>query len=97
MVVLILAGAYFACLWAGDSRIYLLHDRALQRLTRDHSLVQTMVDEGQITEAEAEIHPRADVITRAIGAGTADPALDKVTGEVRAASDNVTAVTVGVR
>jgi serine/threonine-protein phosphatase Stp1 len=84
VVVLIVAGPYFACLWAGDSRVYLLHDGLLRRLTRDHSLVQAMVDDGHLTEAEAENHPRANVITRAVGAGEGDLALDKVVGEVRA-------------
>ena len=82
-VVLIAAGAYFACLWAGDSRAYLLRDGALQRLTRDHSLVQAMVDADSITAAEAEHHPRANVITRAVGAGEARLDLDKVTGALR--------------
>jgi protein phosphatase/serine/threonine-protein phosphatase Stp1 len=84
VVVLMVAGAHFACLWAGDSRIYLLQEGVLRRLTRDHSLVQAMVDDGTLTEAEAEHHPRANVITRAIGAGEGDLALDKVTGEVLA-------------
>jgi serine/threonine-protein phosphatase Stp1 len=82
VVVLIVAGAYFACLWAGDSRIYLLHGGVLRRLTHDHSLVQTMVDDGRLTEAEAENHPRANVILRAVGAGEGTLALEKVTGEV---------------
>jgi protein phosphatase/serine/threonine-protein phosphatase Stp1 len=84
VVVLIVAGGYFACLWAGDSRIYLLHGGELRRLTRDHSLVQAMVDDGNLTEAEAAHHPRANVITRAVGAGEGELALDKVVGEVRA-------------
>jgi hypothetical protein len=61
VVVLIVAGPYFACLWAGDSRVYLLHDGLLRRLTRDHSLVQAMVDDGHLTEAEAENHPRSGI------------------------------------
>jgi protein phosphatase/serine/threonine-protein phosphatase Stp1 len=81
--VLIVAGDYFACLWAGDSRAYLLRDGVLRRLTRDHSLVQDMVDNGSLTEAESEGHPRANVITRAVGAGEAELILDKSTGEVR--------------
>jgi protein phosphatase/serine/threonine-protein phosphatase Stp1 len=81
-VVLITQGAYFACLWAGDSRAYLLRDGALQRLTRDHSLVQAMVDAGNLTEAESEHHPRANVITRAVGVGEAALKLDKVTGQI---------------
>ncbi len=79
-VVLIAAGAYFACLWVGDSRIYLLRGGKLQQLTRDHSLVQEMVDAGHIPAAEADHHPRANVITRAIGAGDTGLEIDKVTG-----------------
>ena len=55
-------------LWAGDSRIYRVRNGDLQRITYDHSKVQDLVDEGLITEEEAERHPEANVITRAIGA-----------------------------
>ena len=41
----------------GDSRTYLIRDGQLQKITTDHSLVQELVDAGQITEEEAEIHP----------------------------------------
>ena len=82
-VVLMAAGMYFACLWAGDSRAYLLRDGVLRRLTRDHSLVQALVDAGTITEAEAEHHPRANVITRAVGAGETPLELDKITGTLQ--------------
>lgn len=51
----------------GDSRAYLLHDGKLQRLTRDHSLVADLVEQGRITEEEARIHPQRSVITRALG------------------------------
>ena len=51
----------------GDSRAYLLHDGALQRLTRDHSLVAELVQQGRITEEEARYHPQRSVITRALG------------------------------
>jgi protein phosphatase len=51
----------------GDSRIYLLRDGELSRLTVDHSLVEEMVREGSITPEEARTHPRRNVVTRAIG------------------------------
>lgn len=79
IVVFLASGPHYACLWAGDSRIYRMRDGGLSRLTRDHSLVQALVDEGAISEAEAERHPHANVITRAIGADGPDPELDKVT------------------
>ncbi len=56
----------------GDSRAYLLHDGVLQRLTRDHSLVAELVQQGRITEEEARYHPQRSVITRALGS---DPAM----------------------
>lgn len=51
----------------GDSRCYWLADGQLQQVTRDHSLVQSMVDRGLITEDEARSHPRKNVIMRAVG------------------------------
>lgn len=53
--------------WAGDSRVYRLRDRKLERLTRDHSLVQQMIDAGLLDALEAQRHPQANVITRAVG------------------------------
>ena len=51
----------------GDSRCYWLADGQLQQVTRDQSLVQSMVDRGLITEDEARSHPRKNVIMRAVG------------------------------
>jgi serine/threonine protein phosphatase PrpC len=51
----------------GDSRAYLLHGGSLQQLTTDHTLVARMVKSGEITEAEAEVHPHKNVLTRALG------------------------------
>jgi PPM family protein phosphatase len=51
----------------GDSRAYLLRDGAFSQLTDDHTLVQHLIDEGQITREEAAHHPQRSIITRAIG------------------------------
>jgi len=83
VVVLLARNEHFACLWAGDSRAYLLRGGMLQQITRDHSLVQELVEAGAIRPEEAEHHPRANVITRAVGADLEDFALDKVSGPIR--------------
>lgn len=51
----------------GDSRLYLLRDNRLSQITRDHSVVQELVEAGQITVEEARSHPRKNYITRALG------------------------------
>jgi serine/threonine protein phosphatase PrpC len=51
----------------GDSRIYLVRDGTIRQLTDDHSLVATMVREGLLTSAEAETHPRRNVLQRSMG------------------------------
>jgi protein phosphatase len=51
----------------GDSRLYLLREGALKQVTVDHSLVQELVDEGQISSAQAAVHPQRHVLTRALG------------------------------
>jgi len=51
----------------GDSRVYLLHDGELEQLTEDHSLVQELVRQGQLTPEEAASHPMRNVVTRVIG------------------------------
>ena len=51
----------------GDSRVYLLHNGALVRLTHDHSYVEELVDAGEITADEARVHPSRSDITRALG------------------------------
>lgn len=82
LVVLLARDGHFACLWAGDSRIYLLRGGHLSQVTRDHSLVQELVDAGAITAEEAEGHPRANIITRAVGADDGELRLDKVSGRL---------------
>lgn len=78
IVVLLARDSHFACLWAGDSRIYRLRNGEIAQVTRDHSMVQEMVDAGTITAAEADGHPRANVITRAVGAGSEGIELEKI-------------------
>ena len=51
----------------GDSRIYLVNEE-IKQLTRDHSVVQSLIESGKITPEDAKFHPRKNVITRAIGA-----------------------------
>ncbi len=50
----------------GDSRAYLIGDEIVQ-LTRDHSVVQSLIESGKLTVEEAKVHPRRNVITRALG------------------------------
>jgi PPM family protein phosphatase len=58
------------CHWvhAGDSRIYHFHGSKLVRRTLDHSYVQTLVDAGQITEEEANVHPQSNILMGCLGA-----------------------------
>jgi serine/threonine protein phosphatase PrpC len=55
------------CLWAGDSRAYLLRDGRLTQITRDHSLAEELVQRGELRRDEAASHPSANRITRAVG------------------------------
>jgi protein phosphatase len=58
---------YFTIFNIGDSRVYELDGNRLSQVTRDHSLVQELVDSGLITKAQAFQHPEGNIITRAIG------------------------------
>lgn len=67
VVVLMSQGTHVAALWAGDSRAYLYRHGQLTQLTLDHSRVQELVGHGLIQPHEADDHPEANIITRAIG------------------------------
>jgi len=94
-VVIAAEASSFSCLWAGDSRAYLAREGALSQLTHDHSLVQQLVDSGDLEACAAAHHPNANIITRAVGAAPA-LVIDNVDGEVLAgdifllASDGLT-------
>ena len=67
MVAAVINGQDAAIVNIGDSRGYWLAEGQLQQVTRDHSWVQDMVDQGVITPGEARSHPRKNLITRAVG------------------------------
>jgi serine/threonine protein phosphatase PrpC len=67
VAALLVQGNEGAVTWAGDSRVYRLRDGTLEQVTRDHSQIQDLVDQGLVDASEAEQHPLAHVITRAIG------------------------------
>lgn len=71
VVCMIASDRHIAYLWAGDSRLYRIRNGQIKQLTRDHSEVQNMVDQGLLLPEEAESHPAANVITRAMGAADA--------------------------
>ena len=82
VVGLAIAGDEFRCFWAGDSRAYRLRGSRIERLSRDHSLVQDLVDAGMLSPEDAEAHPNANVVTRAVGV-VEDLKVDTVNGDAR--------------
>ena len=67
LVAAVIRGPQTAVVNVGDSRCYLISDRKIRLLTRDHSLVEDLIDRGALTRDEAKHHPRKNVITRAMG------------------------------
>ena len=82
VVGLAIANGQFRCFWAGDSRGYRLRDRQIVQLTRDHSLVQDLVDSGMLQPDEAVDHPNSNIITRAVGVAE-ELKVDTVSGDVQ--------------
>jgi protein phosphatase len=68
VVVLVSWGTLAIIMWVGDSRLYRLRDGFLTQLTQDHTQVEALVQQGLLSKEEAESHPQANVITRAVGA-----------------------------
>jgi PPM family protein phosphatase len=76
VTALLRAGERLVLAHLGDSRAYLLRDGALSQVTRDHTFVQRLVDEGRITAEEAEHHPQRNVILRVLGDVQSSPEPD---------------------
>lgn len=68
VVIFITDNDQCAVLWVGDSRLYRLRENKLALMTKDHSQVQELVDLGVLKAEDAENHPSANIITRAVGA-----------------------------
>ncbi|MET9102600.1 MerR family transcriptional regulator [Streptomyces antibioticus] len=74
LTALLWTGSQLALVHIGDTRAYLLRDGALFRVTHDHTLVQSLVDEGRLTPEEAETHPQRTLLLKALtGAPEAGP------------------------
>ncbi len=67
VVAAVISGDLIQVVHAGDSRAYRVSDAGLQQITKDHSLVQDMIEDGRITPEEAKKHPKKNLITRALG------------------------------
>jgi protein phosphatase len=67
VVAVLVADGVAHIVHAGDSRAYHVTEEGLIQITKDHSIVQTLVEQGKLTEEEAREHPRRNVITRALG------------------------------
>jgi protein phosphatase len=76
LTTMLWAGQGYALCHIGDSRGYMLRDGELYQITHDHSLVQSLVDEGRLSQEEAATHPQRSLILRALdGRGEAEPDL----------------------
>jgi serine/threonine protein phosphatase PrpC len=80
VATLLISEAHFACLWAGDSRLYLARGNTIKQITRDHTQLEEMLASGALTAEEVKHWPN-NVITRAVGVQE-NPELDIVTGVI---------------
>ncbi|MFE4799502.1 MerR family transcriptional regulator [Streptomyces sp. NPDC056708] len=69
LTAMLWTGSQLALVHIGDSRVHLLRDGELFQITHDHTLVQSMVDEGRLTPGEAASHPQRSLLIRALGQG----------------------------
>jgi PPM family protein phosphatase len=79
LTVLLWSDGTIAICHIGDSRAYLLRDGELHQITRDHTLVQSLVDDGRLSPAQAATHPQRSLVLRALQSGTeAEPDLSLI-------------------
>ena len=73
------------CHWvhAGDSRIYHFHGRTLLKRTSDHSYVQSLVDQGELTEEEANVHPQSNILMGCLGSEDEPPTEPHLIAQLR--------------
>ncbi|WP_063345664.1 PP2C family protein-serine/threonine phosphatase [Vibrio jasicida] len=81
LVLLLVQDGYYHCLWVGDSRIYQLRASTFSQRTRDHSQVMDLVEQGLLAFEDAESHPLANVITRAVGVDE-EVTIDQISGQL---------------
>jgi len=67
VVVLIAYGRQYACLWAGDSRLYRLRNKKLEQISKDHNMLETYIAECAMNPKRAFDSKRAEALTRAVG------------------------------
>ena len=80
VAILLIRDDYFACVWAGDSRVYSIKSNEISQLSVDHTELEELIASGALSPAEVRDWPN-NVITRAVGVVN-DPELDLVTGPV---------------
>ncbi|MFC8663516.1 MerR family transcriptional regulator [Streptomyces sp. NPDC057199] len=76
LTAMVWTGSQLALVHIGDSRAYLLRDGGLFRITHDHTMVQSMLDEGRLTPEEATAHPQRALLLKALTGGGPAPDLD---------------------
>lgn len=67
VVLLLSQGSLYNIFWVGDSRAYSFQEGSLDQITVDHSLVQSLIDQGELTREQARTDPRKNAVTRALG------------------------------
>lgn len=82
VAALLVHDTHFACVWSGDSRIYLMRDGHLVQQSKDHTEARALLEAGSITAEEAANWPRKNIITRAVGVSDT-PECELIAGELQ--------------